>query len=196
MQDPLIVGVPVDSPIKNLKDLISTAKAKSLTAAVNGIGSDDFVAAKKFERQTGVTFNLLPTKGSTEQKAMILGGHIDASFMNLSQLQAQHKAGKARVIAILADERSNILPEVMTATEQGYPVSMTATRGFIAPAGLDKKIAAKLDDLLAKVNRDAGFIADTDKGVLFRWPMTGPEYLKYLQDLQAETQIFYNQNPW
>jgi len=196
MQDPLIIGVPADSPIKTLGELIAAAKAKSLTAAVNGIGSDDFVAAKKFEQQTGVTFNLLPTKGSTEQKAMILGGHIDASFMNLSQLQAQHKAGKARIIAILSDQRSEILPDVKTAAEQGYPVSMTATRGFVAPAKVDKKILAKLDDLLQKVNQDAGFIADTTKGVLFRLPMTGPEYLQYLQGLQADTQKFYDKSPW
>ncbi len=196
MQDPLIIGVPADSPIKNLQEFIAAAKAKSLTAAVNGIGSDDFVAAKKFEQQTGVKFNLMPTKGSTEQKAMILGGHIDASFMNLSQLQAQHKAGKARIIAILADQRSDILPDVKTAKEQGYPVSMTATRGFVAPAKVDKKILAKLDDLVAKVNKDPEFAAACDKAVLFRLPMTGPEYLKYLQNLQAETQKFYDMNPW
>ncbi len=196
MQDPLIIGVPADSPIKNLKEFIAAAKAKSLTAAVNGIGSDDFVAAKKFEQQTGVKFNLMPTKGSTEQKAMILGGHIDASFMNLSQLQAQHKAGKARIIAILADKRSDILPDVKTAKEQGYPVSMTATRGFVAPAKVDKKILAKLDDLLAKVNKDPEFAAACDKAVLFRLPMTGPEYLSYLENLQAETQKFYDMNPW
>jgi tripartite-type tricarboxylate transporter receptor subunit TctC len=196
MQDPLIIGVPADSPIKTLADFIKAAKANSLTAAVNGIGSDDFVAAKKFEMQTGVSFNLMPTKGSTEQKAMILGGHIDASFMNLSQLQAQHKAGTARVIAILSEERSIILPDVQTAAEQGYPVNMTATRGFVAPAKVDKEILAKIDDLLAKVNQDAEFIADCEKGVLFRLPMTGPAYLSYLQDLQAETQKFYDANPW
>jgi len=196
MQDPLIIGVPEKSPIKNLKEFMAAAKAKSLTAAVNGIGSDDFVAAKKFEQQTGVTFNLMPTKGSTEQKAMILGGHIDASFMNLSQLQAQHKAGKARIIAILADKRSDILPDVKTAAEQGYPVSMTATRGFVAPAKVDKKILAKLDDLVAKVNKDPEFAAACDKAVLFRLPMTGPEYLDYLTKLQAETQKFYDMNPW
>ncbi len=196
MQDPLIVAVPADSPYNNLKEFIAAAKKNSLTAAVNGIGSDDFIAAKKFELQTGVTFNLMPTKGSTEQKAMILGGHIDASFMNLSQLQAQHKSGKAKIIAILDTKRSDILPDVQTATEQGYPVSMTATRGFVAPAKVDKAILAKLDDLLQKVNKDAGFIADCDKGVMFRLPMSGPEYLSYLTDLQAETQKFYDKTPW
>ena len=196
MQDPLIVAVPKDSPITDMTSFIKAAKAKSLTTAVNGIGSDDFVAAKKLETQTGVTFNLLPTKGSTEQKAMILGGHVDASIMNLSQLQGQHKAGTARIIAILDTTRSNILPEVKTATEQGFPVTMTATRGFVAPAGVDKAKLDKLDDLLTKVQKDEAFIAECKKDVLFLLPMSGDAYLEYLKGLQVETQTFYDKNPW
>ncbi len=196
MQDPLIVAVPADSPYMSMDEFIKAAKAQSLTTAVNGIGSDDFVAAKKLELQTGVSFNLMPTKGSTEQKAMILGGHIDASIMNLSQLQAQHKSGKARIIAILDDQRSDILPDVKTANEQGYPVSMTATRGFVAPAKVDKKILAKLEDLVQKVNNDPEFQAACDKSVMFRLPMSGDDYQAYLTDLQAETQTFYDKTPW
>jgi tripartite-type tricarboxylate transporter receptor subunit TctC len=196
MEDPLIIAVPAASPIKNLDEFVAAAKAKSLTAAVNGIGSDDFVAAQKFELQAGVTFNLLPTKGSTEQKAMILGGHIDTSFMNLSQLYSQHKAGEARIIAILAKERSNLLPDVQTGAEQGYPVNMTATRGFVAPAGVTPEVAAKLDDLLQKVMADPEFIAACEKSVQFLLPMSGVDYKSYLVDLQAETQKFFNKNPW
>ncbi|GAB6051494.1 tripartite tricarboxylate transporter substrate binding protein [Magnetospira thiophila] len=196
MEDPLIIAVPSKSPVMSLDDFIAAAKANALTVAVNGIGSDDFVAAKKFELKTGVTFNLLPTKGSTEQKAMILGGHIDASFMNLSQLYAQHKSGDARVIAILAKVRSPLLPDVKTGTEQGVPVDMTATRGFVAPADVDPAILAQLDDLLQKVMADPQFIADCEKATQFLLPMTGPDYLSYLKDLQADTQMFYDKNPW
>jgi len=196
MQDPLIVAVPKDSPITGMEAFIKAAKSHSLTTAVNGIGSDDFIAAKKLEKLTGVTFNLLPTKGSTEQKAMILGGHVEASIMNLSQLHAQHKAGTARIIAILDENRSEIIPNVKTAVEQGFPVSMTATRGFVAPAGVDKEILAKLDDLLAKVQKDEELRAEFKKDVFFLLPLSGEKYQAYLQGLQAETQVFYDQNPW
>ena len=87
-QDPGIVVVNAASPVKNLDDLVKLAKSKKVTAAVNGIGSDDFLAAKQFEEETGVKFNLLPTKGSTEQKTAILGNHVDVAFMNLSQMLA------------------------------------------------------------------------------------------------------------
>jgi tripartite-type tricarboxylate transporter receptor subunit TctC len=196
MQDPLIIAVPKDSPIKNMDDFAKAAKAKNLTVAVNGIGSDDFVAAKKFENATGVVFNLMPTKGSTEQKSLVLGGHVDASFMNITQMHGQHKSGDARIIAVLDTNRSEIVPDVPTAVEQGYSVSMTATRGFAAPAGLDKEIAATLDKLLADVMNDAEFIADCKKDVLLLLPMTGEEYLTYLRDLQGETQKFFDSTPW
>ncbi len=196
VDDPVLVVVPAESPIKNLKEFVEAAKAKQLTVAVNGIGSDDFIAAKAFEKQAGVTFNLLPTKGSTEQKALILGNHGDAAFMNLSQMYASHKSGKARVLALLTKERSNLLADVPTADEQGYAVEMTATRGFAVPADVDPAIRAKFDDLLAKVNADPQYIADCEKNTFSRLPMSGPDYLKYLQGLQKQTQVFYDANPW
>ncbi|MFV0347874.1 MAG: Bug family tripartite tricarboxylate transporter substrate binding protein [Halodesulfovibrio sp.] len=196
VDDPVLIAVPLESPIKDLASFIEAAKAKPLTVAVNGIGSDDFIAAKKFENRTGTTFNLLPTKGSTEQKAMILGNHCDASFMNLSQMHSQQKAGTARIIAMLTDVRSDLLPEVPTAKEQGVSVSMTAVRGFAAPAGIDKEILDKLDDLLVKVNSDPDYIADCEKNVFSRLPMSGKDFRTYLDELQVETQTFYDKNPW
>ena len=195
-QDPAIVAVPKDSKIMNLGDLAKASKAGKLTVAVNGIGSDDFLAAKAFEAQAGVEFNLLPTKGSTEQKAGILGGHFDAAFMNLSQMIAQHKAGDARIIALLAKERSAKLPDMTTSKEQGFDVFMTATRGLVAPAKVDSAILDKLEAILAKVMADDEFKAKAEKGNIQLLPMTGAAYHEYLTNLQATTQAVYDKSPW
>ncbi len=196
VDDPVLVVVPAESPIKDLKAFVEAAKAKQLTVAVNGIGSDDFIAAKDFESKSGVSFNLLPTKGSTEQKALILGNHCDAAFMNLSQMYSSHQSGKARVLGLLTTERNALLSDVPTAIEQGIAVEMTATRGFVTPAKVSADIRAKFDDLLAKVNADEQYIADCKKNNFSRLPMSGPDYLKYLQGLQKQTQVFYDANPW
>ncbi|WP_372800232.1 tripartite tricarboxylate transporter substrate binding protein [Paracoccus seriniphilus] len=192
-EDPELVSVPKDSPIQTLDDL---AKGEELTVAVNGIGSDDFLAAKDFEALTGTTFNLLPTKGSTEQKAAILGGHVDASFMNLSQMIAQHKAGDARIIAMLSEERNELLPDVPTAKEQGYDTLMRATRGFVAPAGVPEDVASKLDEVLAEVMADPEFIEKAGASNIYLLPMSGPDYLAYLQQLQADTMKVFETAPW
>jgi tripartite-type tricarboxylate transporter receptor subunit TctC len=195
-QDPAIVVVPKDSAITDLPSLAAAAKAGSLTVAVNGIGSDDFLAAKSFESATGVEFNLLPTKGSTEQKAAILGGHVDAAFMNLSQMIKQHAAGDARIIALLTDERDSHLPEMTTGKEQGIDVLMRATRGFVAPAGIDGDIQAQLDKMLTEVMASDEFQANAMTGSIFLLPMSGADYLSYLTGLQAETQAVFDKAPW
>ncbi len=195
-QDPAIVVVPKDSAIKSLGDLAAAAKAEAMTVAVNGIGSDDFLAAKAFESITGVSFNLLPTKGSTEQKAGILGGHVDAAFMNLSQMIAQHKAGDARIIAVLATERNENLPDMPTSKEQGYEVYMMATRGVVAPAKVDAKILDGLEAILTKVMASDDFKSKAKKGNIYLLPKTGPEYKAYLEGLQKDTQAVYDKAPW
>lgn len=195
-QDPAIVVVPKGSSIKSMSDLAAVAKEKALTVAVNGIGSDDFLAAKAFEAAAGVSFNLLPTKGSTEQKAGVLGGHVDAAFMNLSQMIKQHMAGDALIIALLTEERDPHLKEVATSLEQGYDVKMRATRGFVAPAGIDPAIQSKLDTMLKEVTEGEQFQAKAAKGNIFLLLQSGDDYLAYLKDLQAQTQSVYDKAPW
>lgn len=192
-EDPALVAVPKDSPIETLDDL---AKGDDLTVAVNGIGSDDFIAAKNFEDAAGVSFNLLPTKGSTEQKSAILGGHVDASFMNLTQIIGQHKSDDARIIAMLTRDRSDLVPDVPTGVEQGYDVLMTATRGFVAPAGVPDDIAARLDEVLADVMADPEFTQKAEASSIYLLPMSGPDYLAYLEQLQADTQKVFDAAPW
>jgi len=195
-QDPGIVVVNASSEIKTLDDLTRVAKAKKITAAVNGIGSDDFLAAKQFEEKTGVAFNLLPTKGSTEQKTAILGNHVEVAFMNLSQMLANHKAGKVRIIAILDDKRADVAPDIPTSIEQKYEVRMTATRGVVIRKEVKKEIADKISDLYMKVVNDAGFQEKAKNSFIFLNPRPGLEYKTYLEGLQADTQKVFDKTPW
>jgi len=195
-QDPGIVVVNSKSSVKSLDDLVALAKSKKITAAVNGIGSDDFLAAKQFEAKTGVSFNLLPTKGSTEQKTAILGNHIEVAFMNLSQMLANHKAGKARIIAILDDKRASVAPDIKTSIEQNYDVKMTATRGLVIHKNVKADIANKITDLYTKVINDPTFKEKAKNSFIFLNPRDGKNYKNYLQNLQKETQKVYDKTPW
>lgn len=195
-EDPGIVAVPADSDINSLADLVKKGKEKKLTVAVNGIGSDDFLAAKNFEELTGLEFNLMPTKGSTEQKTAILGGHVDASFMNLSQMLSQHKAKKAKIIAVLTKERSTYAPEIPTSVEQNYNVLMTATRGFVVRKEVKDEVYNQLVDVYNKVIKDPEFIERSSKSYIFLGPLDGKAYKAYLEELQKTTQKVYDKNPW
>ena len=195
-EDPGIVVVNSESKIRNLDDLIAAAKASKITASVNGIGSDDFLAAKNFEELTGVKFNLLPTKGSTEQKTAILGNHVEVSFMNLSQMLSNHKAGKARIIAVLSKERAAVAKDIPTSFEQGINLEMTATRGMVISSKVNKDIADKITDLFNKVVADKDFQERAAKSFIFLDPRDSVSYTQYLKDLKISTQKVYDKTPW
>lgn len=196
VEDPGIVVVPSDSKINSLDDLKKAAQENRLVAAVNGIGSDDYLAAKDFEKIAGVEFNLMPTAGSTEQKTAILGAHVDVAFMNLSQMLANHRDGKAKIIAICTQERSGIEGSIPTSKEQGYDLYMTATRGMVLQSDVAPEIKNALDSLLEKVLADKDFQDAMGNMLISAAPMPGDEYRDYLTNLQAQTQEVYDVNPW
>ncbi len=194
--DPGVIVVHKDSPYNSIGELIEGAKKEQLVATVNGIGSDDFLAARAFQRETGVEFNLVPTKGSTEQKTSILGNHVDVSFMNLSQILSSHKNGDAKILAMLTKKRSNRAPEVPTCEEEGCNVFMTATRGFAVHADVPEDIKTSLENLIHKTLADEEFIEKAEASYIFLEPMTGNEYTAHLQELKAEVDSAYAENPW
>lgn len=62
-----------------------------------------------------------------------------------------------KVLAVLARDRSQFAPDVPTAKELGYDVSMPSLRGIVAPAGLDPAVSAKLLAALHAANANPEF---------------------------------------
>lgn len=194
--DPAIIVVSAESPIQTLDELIAASKEKKLVASVNGIGSDDFLAAKAFERQVETEFNLVPTKGSTEQKTAILGNHVDVAFMNFSQMLSQHQSGQARILAILTKQRSDHAKDIPTAEEQGLNLYMAATRGFVVRNDTPDEIKQTLEKLVADVLADPEFVEKATQSYIFLSPMSGADYRSYLEELKGEVEAVYAKNPW
>jgi tripartite-type tricarboxylate transporter receptor subunit TctC len=66
------------------------------------------------------------------------------------------KAGRLRALAVLARERSAILPEVPTAAEAGLGnFDVTTWYGILAPAGTPRPIIARLNAEFVKIMRTA-----------------------------------------
>jgi putative tricarboxylic transport membrane protein len=196
LNDPSIITVPKDSPVNTVQELIEYASANEMTASVNGIGSDDHLAMMAFQDATGVEFQMIPATGSTEQKAAIMGGHIDVAFMNISQMIAQHKAGDVKIMAILDDKRDPQLPELPTLKELGYDVQMTGTRGFVTPVGLPEEAQTYLNELFSEVMTDPVFERTlTESNQKFAY-LDGDDYAKSILGLIPGMKKTYDKEPW
>lgn len=139
---PATVTVSADSPFKTLKDLIDYAKAnpEKLKVGNSGTGSIWHIAAVSLGNAAGVKFNHVPFDGATPAIAALMGGKIDAVPVSVMEVKSGVESGKLRVLAVLADEKSEYLPDVPTAKELGYDVNVSAWGGFAAPKGLPQEV--------------------------------------------------------
>jgi tripartite-type tricarboxylate transporter receptor subunit TctC len=151
VQAPNVLAVPASSPHKSLADVLAFLKANpgKMTFASAGNGTSDHLTAELFWQETGTTGLHIPYKGGAPAMTDLLGGQVEATFMNINTGLPQIRDGKLRALAITSSKRSPLLPEVPTMEESGLKaVTVYSWQAFAAPKGLPTDIKAKLHDAL------------------------------------------------
>jgi tripartite-type tricarboxylate transporter receptor subunit TctC len=151
VQAPNVLAVPANSPHKTLADVIAFHKANpgKMSFASAGNGSSDHLTAELFWQQTGTTGLHIPYKGGAPAMSDLLGGQVDATFMNINTGLPNIQAGKLRALAITSAKRSPLLPDVPTLDESGVKgVAVYSWQAIAAPKGLPADIKAKLHDAI------------------------------------------------
>jgi tripartite-type tricarboxylate transporter receptor subunit TctC len=151
VQAPNVLAVPANSPHKSLADVIAHEKANpgKMSFASAGNGTSDHLTAELFWQETGTKGLHIPYKGGAPAMTDLLGGQVDATFMNINTGLPQINAGKLKALAITSSKRSPLLPNVPTMTELGFKgVTVYSWQAIAAPKGLPADIKAKLHDAI------------------------------------------------
>jgi tripartite-type tricarboxylate transporter receptor subunit TctC len=123
--------------VRNLAEFFDWAKANPAHANVGvpAPGSVPQFFVFSLGRQANVPLSSVPYRGSAPLVQDLLGGQIAAGTTALGDFVEHHTSGKLRVIAVLDQRRSPLLPDVPTFIEQGYKVDWEYWLGMFAPAG-------------------------------------------------------------
>jgi len=129
--------VRADSPYKSLKDLMAALKAdptKVVFGAGGSVGSQDWMKSALVAKAAGVDFKgmrYVAFEGGGEAMTALQGGHVQVYSGDASEVSAQLKGGRVRVLGVLSDERlPGELHDIPTAKEQGYDVQWPIIRGY------------------------------------------------------------------
>ncbi|WP_309132935.1 tripartite tricarboxylate transporter substrate binding protein [Brevibacterium sp.] len=146
--DPGAISIRNDEDrFTDLKSLIEYAKTHELTTTSTGVGSDDHISALQLNKELGTKFKIVHTEGASEGMSSFLGGHVDVLFNNVGEAFQPNDQGELKTVGVLAEERSEFLPDVPTVEESGFgPVHGSSSRGVGAPAGMPDDIKTKLSD--------------------------------------------------
>ncbi len=198
--DPGIFCVAADSDIKTLDDLIAKAKANPgmISISHEGAGAGDHLGVVEFMKKAGVELNPIAFSGDAPAKAAILGGHIDALAVNVSEVAELINAGQLRGLAVQNARRSAEIPDVPTFTECGYPSVMqgTASRGFAMPAAVPADIQKTLIDAMTKIVEMPDYQEELRK---LNMPMDfipGKEFTQLLLDQDKQWSELWKADPW
>ena len=159
------VAVKADSPYKTGKDLMEALKKDPgiITVGVGpSLGNNDHLSFIRVAKSSGVDVSKLKwvvyEKGGGEIVMSLLGGHLGAATTAMSETLAQHKAGKLRILAISADKRSDMAPDIPTWKEQGVDMVYPHWRGIMGPPGMTPEQIKYWDDGLARITKAPSFI--------------------------------------
>lgn len=149
---PFYLSTRANSSFKSLKDLIDAAKARpgQVTIGHGAIGGVPHLAVELLREVAGVEFNQVFYKGDAGAVVDFLGGRLDLVSANAAAFQSQLKDGSVRMLFQFGERRSQSLPNVPTASEQGYPKVVGASWvGVSAPTGTPGAAINRLSEAIA-----------------------------------------------
>jgi tripartite-type tricarboxylate transporter receptor subunit TctC len=181
--------VQAKSPWRSLAQFVDYAKQNpgKVTFGTFGVGSPPHVVMDRIAAANGIQWTHIPFKGTSENIAQLLGGHISASADGTGWA-AHVDSGALRVLAVFGDKRLKRWPNVPTLRESGYDIAESSPWGIIGPKSMAPEVVKILHDAFKAGMEDPAFLAVLDSLAQEPLHMTGEEYRRY-----AMAQIPYQQ---
>jgi tripartite-type tricarboxylate transporter receptor subunit TctC len=153
--NPLVVSVHPSLPARTLKELVALAKARpgELTFASGTATGGLRLNAERFKAVTGIDIVNVPYQGGSPAVMSVIGGHTSILIVNISENVPHVATGRLRALAVTSLQRSDVLKDVPTVAESGYP-GFEALMWYGAAARSAAPRGA-LDRLSAEFNRAA-----------------------------------------
>jgi len=149
----LVISAHPSLPARTLKDLVALARIRpgELTFATASILGGQRLAAEQFADAAKIKLTNVPYNGGAPATMAAVGGHTTLVVANVAEVAPQIEAGKLRALAVTTLARSEVLKNVPTVAESGYPGFDAANWfGAVARAGTPKNA---IDRLNAEIGR-------------------------------------------
>jgi tripartite-type tricarboxylate transporter receptor subunit TctC len=149
-----VLSINPSVPANTVDELVALIKANpgKYSFASAGTGTQSHLAGEQFRLLFGLDLVHVPFNGGAPAVAAVVAGHIPLSFVAPAPVVPQVKEGKLRALATTGKTRSQILPDVPTMTEAGYPdIEGDSWVGALVPAGTPQDIVAMLNREIAAI---------------------------------------------
>jgi tripartite-type tricarboxylate transporter receptor subunit TctC len=177
----LVIYANTAAPFKTLPEMIAYAKANpgKMTVATNGDGGFPHLAFEHLRLLAGFTYNHIPYKGSAQIGIDVMGGQVQMAIDGIAGALPAIRSGKVNLLAVTSKNRAAFWPEKPAAAEFVPGYDSGGWFGFIAPAGLPRDIAQKLNTEINRAMMSPEVVEKMVNGGM----VVVAESLKYFEDV-------------
>jgi tripartite-type tricarboxylate transporter receptor subunit TctC len=152
--NPIALVTNKDLKVRTIAELIAHAKANpgKLSYATFSFLAQHFMDGLK--KQHGVDWVHVPYRSGNEVVNAIVSGTTPIAFLGLANMLGQLRSGLITAIALNANARSPLFPDLPTLSEAGAEDFPPAWFGLFAPRGVPKPTLARLHAEIVRVTGD------------------------------------------
>ncbi|MBB3640779.1 tripartite-type tricarboxylate transporter receptor subunit TctC [Variovorax sp. BK613] len=154
----VIVINPTKLPVASFAELVKYLKANpgKVSYATPGNGTIGHMWGELFKSSTGTSMVHIPYRGAGPAINDVLAGEVPVYFDQVASSLPHVKAGKLKALAVSWNGRLDVLPDVPTYAELGYPVNNDPSWfGMVAPAGTPAELVLRMQQAVATALKDA-----------------------------------------
>lgn len=140
---PNVFVVPANSPHATMRDVVNQAKKDpaKLNVGTPSIGSSNHFGLEMFYRASGIEVFSIPYTGAPPVVPAVLRGDVMLSLLSVPMVAPHVRGEKMKALAVSAERRSRVLPDVPTLAEAGYPDAVVMPWfGLVAPPGTPREV--------------------------------------------------------
>ncbi len=148
-----VLVVQSSLPVHTLAEFVKLAREKpgTITYASAGIGGAGHLAGELLKMMAKIDIVHVPYKGGGPAMQDMLGGQVASFFATPVSVGGHIKSGKVRAIATTGPKRADLLRDVPTVAESGYPgYEAMNWYAYVAPAQTPQDIIERLNREIVK----------------------------------------------
>jgi len=151
---PNLVTVNPSLPARDLKGLVALIKANpgKYTYTSGGVGTQAHLLAEMLRLSQALDIVHVPFNGAAPAIASAMAGHTPIAWATIASAKQALEAGQLRALAVASKTRSQLLGDVPTTAEAGYPdIQGDSWVGLLAPAGTPNEIIGAVQREIAAI---------------------------------------------
>jgi tripartite-type tricarboxylate transporter receptor subunit TctC len=179
----LVIVVHPSVQAKTLAEFIALAKSQpgKLNYASSGQGTPYHIAGELFKTMAGIDVVHVPYRNSGDARTGVISGQVQMMIDAVTTMAPNINAQQVRALATTGTKRSEVLPDVPTASEAGVGgYEATIWLGLMAPAGTPKPIIDKLNAAINAFVKKGDVVELWKKQGAVPMSMTTGEFEKFL----------------